>query len=74
VLVGGRIGCDLYKGKITHAIQTSASGPETVRSHHAAILQCCKFLVSHNMEANAVDLLEEMERIERIGGVIDEDT
>jgi 26S proteasome regulatory subunit N1 len=41
---------------------------------HALSMQCAKFLLSHNAEPDAVDLLEEMEIVDRIVELVDENT
>ncbi|KZS97248.1 26S proteasome regulatory complex, non-ATPase subcomplex, Rpn1 subunit [Sistotremastrum niveocremeum HHB9708] len=37
-------------------------------------LECCRFLLRHNAEADAVDLLEELECIDEIRALVDKDT
>lgn len=37
-------------------------------------LICAKFLLEHNAEADAVDLLEELECVEKIADLVDKDT
>lgn len=36
--------------------------------------ECAKFLISHNAEADAVDLLEELESVHIIGDLVNQDT
>lgn len=37
-------------------------------------MECGKFFLSHNAEADAVDLLEELEMVERLGELVDGET
>ena len=37
-------------------------------------LECARFFLSHNAEADAVDLLEELEIVERLQELVDKDT
>ncbi|KIY48432.1 26S proteasome regulatory complex, non-ATPase subcomplex, Rpn1 subunit [Fistulina hepatica ATCC 64428] len=46
----------------------------TVADLHALAKQCATFLLQHNAEPDAVDLLEELEIVEAIVGLVDEDT
>jgi 26S proteasome regulatory subunit N1 len=46
----------------------------TTEELHALAMQCAKFLLSHNAEPDAVDLMEEMEIVDRIVELVDENT
>jgi 26S proteasome regulatory subunit N1 len=48
--------------------------PGTIDDLRDLARQCAKFLLSHNAEPDAVDLLEEMEIIGDIGDLVDENT
>jgi len=41
---------------------------------HGLALECATFLLRHNAEADAVDLLEELEIVDRIADLVDKDT
>ena len=46
----------------------------TVDDLRALALECATFLLQHNAEPDAVDLLEELEMIDQIVGLVDENT
>jgi len=46
----------------------------TIDDLRALTMECAVFLLSHNAEPDAVDLLEEMEVIDRIVDLVDENT
>ncbi|KAI0746883.1 armadillo-type protein [Daedaleopsis nitida] len=48
--------------------------PGTVDDLRALAMQCATFLLLHNAEPDAVDLLEELEIVDRIVDVVDENT
>ncbi|KAF8156930.1 armadillo-type protein [Crassisporium funariophilum] len=52
----------------------SAKLPGTMEDLQELAKQCARFLLSHNAEPDAVDLLEEMEIIEEITHLVDENT
>lgn len=49
-------------------------GLGTVEELHALSMQCAAFLLAHNAEPDAVDLLEEVEIVDRIPELVDENT
>jgi 26S proteasome regulatory subunit N1 len=54
--------------------QEAAKALGTVEELHALAMQCATFLLGHNAEPDAVDLLEEMEIVDRIAELVDENT
>ena len=48
--------------------------PGTVEDLRALALQCATFLLQHNAEPDAVDLLEELEIVDKIVDLVDENT
>ncbi|KAI0635261.1 26S proteasome regulatory complex non-ATPase subcomplex Rpn1 subunit [Trametes polyzona] len=48
--------------------------PGTVDDLRALALECATFLLQHNAEPDAVDLLEELEIVDRIVDIVDENT
>lgn len=46
----------------------------TLEELRTLALECAKFLLQHNAEPDAVDLLEELEMIDQIVGLVDENT
>ncbi len=47
---------------------------EDISSLRSLALECATFLLHHNAEADAVDLLEELECVGKIGDLVDDDT
>lgn len=43
----------------------------TIEDLHALAIECAKFLLLHNAEPDAVDLLEELEIADRLAGLVD---
>jgi 26S proteasome regulatory subunit N1 len=62
---------DEEKGKVTPQTPLSVGTLEDLRN---LALVCAKFLLAHNAEPDAVDLLEEMEIIDRIVDLVDTNT
>lgn len=54
--------------------QDAAKALGTVEELHALAMECAKFLLGHNAEPDAVDLLEELEIVDRIVELVDENT
>ena len=46
----------------------------TVDELHALSMQCATFLLAHNAEPDAVDLMEELEIVDRIAELVDDNT
>lgn len=54
--------------------QTALKLPGTTDDLRALAKQCAIFLLSHNAEPDAVDLLEEMEIVDEIAQLVDDNT
>ncbi len=48
--------------------------PDTVEDLQALAIECATFLLQHNAEPDAVDLLEELEIVDRIVDIVDDNT
>ncbi|KAF8886531.1 26S proteasome regulatory complex non-ATPase subcomplex Rpn1 subunit [Infundibulicybe gibba] len=48
--------------------------PGTIEDLHSLAKQCAKFLLGHNAEPDAVDLLEELEIVDEIAELVDDNT
>ena len=55
-----------------YALRVEAS--ESITELRDLALVCAKFLLEHNAEADAVDLLEELECVDKITDLVDKDT
>lgn len=55
-----------------YAIRFEASEP--VEDLRALSIECAKFLLGHNAEADAVDILQELEYIDKIIDLVDKNT
>ena len=67
------------EGEITPAeagkeVPSPVKLPGTTEDLHALAKQCATFLLGHNAEPDAVDLLEEMEIVNEIATLVDENT
>lgn len=49
-------------------------GLGTMEELHALSMQCAAFLLGHNAEPDAVDLMEEVEIVDRLTELVDENT
>lgn len=54
--------------------QVEAVLPGTIEDLHSLARQCAVFLLGHNAEPDAVDLLEELEIVDQITELVDENT
>lgn len=54
--------------------ETPLQPPGTIDDLRALAKQCATFLLSHNAEPDAVDLLEEMEIVDEIAQLVDDNT
>jgi 26S proteasome regulatory subunit N1 len=58
----------------TNSVELDVKLPGTIEDLRGLAKQCARFFLDHNAEPDAVDLLEELEIIDEITGLVDKNT
>lgn len=68
------LGDEEEKPQTEGAEPTTSEGISSIDDLRSLAMECATFLLQHNAEPDAVDLLEEMEIVDRIVEIVDDNT